>query len=442
MPVRATGIALPGHSQAICADIRQYPPILGGSPLWGENQGFSLSRSLMKILLVKLSSLGDVVHTLPVVHDIHAAMPDARIDWVLEKSFAPLLSRLVSPSVTPSSMAPLIPSLPVQQPVLNRVIACELRRWRGSPWSAATRREWRAFKAQLQLEAYDAVIDLQGLTKSALVARLARMAPGGKRFAMANKTEGSGYEAPTRWAADVAVPLPAHIHAVQRSRELAARALGYTFAASPDFGLKVPVALTLGVGAAMQNIADESPLPTVALVHGTSRADKEWPLDHWIALGRRLQASGYRIALTHGNDQELLTSQAIAQALLKAEGGTPVAASTGSGPKPTPGQRRATRDLHGAAEAAVVWPMLSLSALIDALEPCAGVIGVDSGVSHIAVALELPHVQIYNFDTAWRTGPVSDPRQLSVFAQPTPSVDMVCQAWQQCTAAGGVRATA
>ena len=97
--------------------------------------------------------------------------------------------------------------------------------------------------------------------------------------------------------------------------------------------------------------------------------------------------------------------------------------------------------MHDAAEAAIVWPMLPLSALADALEPCVGVIGVDSGVSHIAVALELPHVQIYNFDTAWRTGPVSDPRQLSVFAQPTPGIDMVWQAWQQCIA-GGLQATA
>ena len=395
----------------------------------------------MKILLVKLSSLGDVVHTLPVVHDIRAALPEARIDWVLEKSFAPLLSRLVSPSNLAGSMAPLIPISSAQKPALNRVIACELRRWRGSPWSAATRREWRAFKAQLQLEAYDAVIDLQGLTKSALVARMARMAPGGKRFAMANKTEGSGYEAPTRWVADVAVRLPAHIHAVQRSRELAARALGYTLAGSPDFGLKVPVAFSLGVGSAMENIADESSTPTVALVHGTSRADKEWPLDHWVALGRRLQASGYRIALAHGNGKELLTSQAIAQALLRHEGSTPVAASARSETKPLPGQRRATSDMHGAAEAAIVWPMLPLGALVDALEPCSGVIGVDSGVSHIAVALKLPHVQIYNFDTAWRTGPLSDPRQLSVFAQPTPGIDMVWQAWQQCIA-GGLQATA
>ena len=116
----------------------------------------------MKILLVKLSSLGDVVHTLPVVQDILVAHPGAQIDWVVEKAFAPLLSPLVGAG-------------------LQRVIPCELRRWRKSPFSAATRAAWRAFRHELQSQSYDAVIDLQGLTKSALVAWLARLAPGGHR---------------------------------------------------------------------------------------------------------------------------------------------------------------------------------------------------------------------------------------------------------------------
>ena len=94
-----------------------------------------------------------------------------------------------------ASFAPVL----ALNPGLHRVIPCEIRRWRKSPLAAATRQEWRAFRAALRHDAYDAVIDLQGLTKSALVARLARLAPGGRRFALANQTEGSSYEAPTRW---------------------------------------------------------------------------------------------------------------------------------------------------------------------------------------------------------------------------------------------------
>ncbi len=150
-------------------------------------------------------------------------------------------------------------------------------------------------------------------------------------------------------------------------------------------------------------------LPTVAFVHGTSRADKEWPLDHWLQLGRQLNDSGYAVALAHGSDAEQQRSEQMAAGLQQAQ----------------------------------VWPRLPLDALTDRLAACAGVVGVDSGLSHIAVALDLPHVQIYNFDTAWRTGPQAAAtgaagaaaRQCSVFAQPTPSVEAVWQAWQGVVAA-------
>jgi heptosyltransferase-1 len=83
-----------------------------------------------------------------------------------------------------------------------------------------------------------------------------------------------------------------------------------------------------------------------------------------------------------------------------------------------------------------VWPRLPLDALLDRLAACRGAIGVDSGLSHIAVALQLPHVQIYNFDTAWRTGPLHTTHQRSVHGVPTPAVDAVWGAWQAVTIGG------
>lgn len=321
----------------------------------------------MNILIVKLSSLGDVVHAMPAVQDLLAAHPSARVDWVVERAFAPLVQRCEG---------------------VQRVIPCELRRWRKAPLARATRAEWRAFRGELHRQAYDAVLDLQGLTKSALVARMARLAPGGRRYAMANRTEGSSYEAPTRWLADVAVAVEPQSHAVQRSRELCARALGYELRGAPRFGL--------GRAAGAQD-------NTVVLIHGTSREDKCWPEDHWLALGRQLLAQGHGIGLPHGSDAERERSERIAGAL---------------GPR------------------AQVWPRLSLDALTERMAHCAGAIGVDSGLSHIAVALDLPHVQVYNFDTAWRTGPLDSPRQRSVHAVPAPSVEAVWQAWQAVTIAG------
>ncbi len=336
-----------------------------------------------RILIVKLSSLGDVVHAMAGVQDIRRAYPKAQIDWVVERAFAPLVERCEG---------------------VQRVIPCELRRWRKAYFSAQNRKEWSAFKADLQVQAYDAVIDLQGLTKSALLAWLARKRVGGLHFGMANQTEGSSFEAPTRWLADVAIALEPHVHAVQRARLLCAQALGYALQGEPVFGL-LPGKLAavqprdLGThkllanpGAASNPFAPRKPV--VALVHGSSREDKEWPLAHWIELGQRLNHSGFCVALAHGNAAEKAVSEKIAAGL----------------------------------QHAWVWPSMALDAVTDTLAQCAGVIGVDSGLSHIAVALGLPHVQIYNFDTAWRTG-VHNARQVCVFAQPTPAVDQVWQAW-------------
>ena len=315
-----------------------------------------------RILIVKLSSLGDVVHAMAAVQDIRRAYPKAQIDWVVERSFGALVRRCTG---------------------VNRVIDCELRRWRKAPLSAQTWRAWRSFKAELQREPYDAVIDLQGLSKSALISWLAHLTPQGRRYGLAVQSEGSSFEAPARWVADVAIELPTHIHAVDRSRQLCAKALGYKLTRDLSFGLtaKLPAKL--------------SNSPLVALIHGTSRADKQWPVASWQTLGQRLSQQGCRLALPCGSDAEEQVARQIVSGLADAE----------------------------------VWPRLELDALSDALSGCAGVIGVDSGLSHIAVALNLPHVQIYNFDTAWRTGPQSAVHQCSVFASPAPSVEAVWKAW-------------
>jgi heptosyltransferase-1 len=287
----------------------------------------------------------------------------------VERSFAPLVARCQG---------------------VETIIPCDLRRWRKRPFARQTRQEWAKFKAALRAQAYDAVIDLQGLTKSAVLGRVARTAPKGLRYGLANATEGSSYEAPARWLVDRPIRLEPHVHVVERSRLLCAAALGYTVEGPAHFGLQASGA---GVTVAANPFVTRKPL--VALVHGTSRADKEWPLAFWVTLAQRLNHEGFGVALAHGNTAEKARSEKIAQQV----------------------------------EAAWVWPSMPLDALADTMARCAGVIGVDSGLSHIAVALGLPHVQIYNFDTAWRTG-VSNARQVSVFASPYPDVETVWQAWQ------------
>jgi heptosyltransferase-1 len=233
------------------------------------------------------------------------------------------------------------------------------------------------------------------------VSWLARTAPRGRRYGLANQTDGSSFEAPARWVADVAIELEPHVHAVERSRVLCAAAFKYEADGVARFGLK-PGALAVPLPPAVHHGHAANPFaarrPVVALVHGTSRADKQWSVASWVALGQRLNHSGFAVALAHGNATEKATSEAIASQL----------------------------------DDVWVWPTMGLDALTDTMAHCAGVVGVDSGLSHIAVALGLPHVQIYNFDTAWRTGPQSagTPRQVSVYASPQPDVDAVWQAWE------------
>jgi heptosyltransferase-1 len=333
-----------------------------------------------KLLIVKLSSLGDVVHAMPALQDLRQAFPLAQIDWVVESAFVPLVARCQG---------------------VERVVACDIRRWRKSPLSLSTRHEWQAFKTNLQAQQYDAVLDLQGLSKSALVSWLARTTPDGRRFAMRNQTDGSSYEAPTRWVADVTIPLERHVHAVQRARLVCAAALDYTATGPARFGLVAAAsAVTAAQCGGQHDNAFAPRKPCVALVHGSSRADKQWSLAAWIELGKRLNHSGFSVALAHGNATEKANSETIAAQL----------------------------------NDAWVWPGMGLDALTDTMAQCAGVVGVDSGLSHIAVALGLPHVQIYNFDTAWRTGPPTDQgktaRQVAVYAAPQPDVDMVWRAWE------------
>ena len=321
----------------------------------------------MRVLIVKLSSLGDVVHAMPVVSDIQSVYSSAYIDWVVEPAFAPLVRRVQG---------------------VDDVIECAQRRWRKAWWTPAVRAEWRAFRTRLTAQPYDAVLDLQGLTKSALVARMAR----GPSFGLANRTEGSGYELPVRWLVDQLIPIEPRIHAVDRSRELAAKALNYRVGGAPHFGLQAH-----GVRPGP---------PTVVFVHGTSRADKLWPEESWLALGQRMIASGYEVALPHSGAEELARARRLAQAL---------------------------------GSHATVWPEMPLDMLVDHMGATQGVIGVDSGLSHIAVALNLPHVQLYNFPTAWRTGPQlahGHRHQVSIERDPTPELDLVWATWQVVRRAG------
>jgi heptosyltransferase-1 len=318
----------------------------------------------MRILVVKLSSLGDVIQTLPALHDMRQAFPHARFDWVVEEAFAPLLQSHV--------------------PGLARVVPVAQRRWRKARFNAAVRAEKARFLQSLRAEAYDAVIDFQGLIKSAIVARQARLAPGGWRATFGNRSEDCGYEWPVRYMVQRPQPMPPRIHAVQRYRHLAALALGYP--PRED-----------GIGYGELQATPTQPDGSVMLVHGTTRAENEWPLAHWAHIGQRLVAQGLPVSVPQASATEAVFAEQLCQAI---------------GPQ------------------ARMLPRMDLATLASQMAGCAGVVGVDSGLSHLAVALDLPHVQIFSQPRIWRAGPLGRSHQVAVGGAQAPGVDTVWHAWQ------------
>ena len=330
----------------------------------------------MRILIVKLSSLGDVIQTMAVVPDLLAVVPNAEIDWVVEEAFAPLVS-LVSG--------------------VRAVIPIGQRRWRKSFFSAPTRAERRAFHSRLRQDAYDAVIDFQGLIKSAWVARAARLQPGGFSATYANGSDACSYEWPVHYLLQRSFPMPRRIHAVARYRLLAAQALGYS-------GQALHMPARCGWNFDLHTAAPKAP-PEVVLAHGTTRSDNEWPDAHWLDLARQLITDGFSVGLPHAGAREVVRVKALADQL---------------------------------GSMACVWPSQSLDALARRMAASAGVIGVDSGLSHLAVALDLPHVQIFSQDRAWRAGPVGRDYQRVVGGAQAPDVAQVLDTWQAAIASSHV----
>lgn len=271
---------------------------------------------MRRILFVKTSSLGDVVHNCPAVSDAARNAAGARIDWVVEEAFADVARMHRS---------------------VRRVIPVALRRWRAALWSAAVWREIGVFRRELAAERYDAVIDTQGLLKSALVTRIASGCSHGMDRASAREPIAARFY-------DVTHAVPRALHAVERNRRLSAAALGYPLEGSCDYGLQGRAAGSSGAYAVFLTM--------------TSRADKLWPESRWTELGRALALP---IVLPWGSAEE---------------------------------QSRVVRIAEGIGQA-VVPARKPIKELAEVLLHAKRVVGLDSGLTHLAAALGAPTVGIY-----------------------------------------------
>lgn len=277
----------------------------------------------MRVLIVKTSSMGDVLHTLPALTDAMHAIPGIRFDWVVEEGFA---------------------QIPGWHEAVERVIPVAIRRWRKAWFSAPVKAERRAFRDAVRAVRYDAIIDAQGLVKSAaLVTRLAHGPKHGMDWQSAREPLASLFYSHRH-------PIARQQHAVERTRELFALSLGY---AKPQ---------TQGDYAIARHFTgDDTAQPYAVFLHATTRDDKHWPEEHWRALITLLADSGLRIKLPWGAPHE---------------------------------EARARRMADG-FDFVDVLPKMSLNDVAQQLAGARFVVSVDTGLSHLTAALDRPNITLY-----------------------------------------------
>ncbi|MFZ5544621.1 MAG: lipopolysaccharide heptosyltransferase I [Pseudomonadota bacterium] len=227
----------------------------------------------MQVLIVKTSSMGDVVHALPALSDMLAQRPGLQVDWLVEAPFA---------------------AIPALHPGVRRVLPLAWRKWRKQLGQRATWRTMGAFRQELRRERYDLVLDLQGLLKSVMWGLQARGPLAGYDRASVREPAASLF-----YARKAAVPKP--LQAVERCRRLAAAHLGYAMPQTPPvFGIEPPPP------------AWAAPQPCAVLIPAASRIEKLWPEAHWIAIGQRFAAQGATPVVLWGSEAERQRAERIA----------------------------------------------------------------------------------------------------------------------------------
>lgn len=303
---------------------------------------------MKRILLVKTSSLGDVIHCLPVINDIRSHYPDIQIDWVVEDSFA---------------------DIPRMHPHVNQVVTVAMRRWKKSLLSLKTWSEISAFKNNIKQHKYDAVIDCQGLLKSALITKQALTTVQGLKHGYDKHSIREPFASQFY---EKTHAISYQHHAVTRNRMLCAMSLGYIIpTSSPDYGI------TGSKGVLINNESQSYPrMPQlggkcIIALHGTSRDSKLWPVENWIELGKKFSEQNIGLILPWATQQEYVRAQFITQQV----------------PYST------------------LLPKLSIAVLSRLMQyETIAAIGVDTGLSHLAAALNIPTIAIYTDTNPALTG--------------------------------------
>ncbi|MGI9322891.1 MAG: lipopolysaccharide heptosyltransferase I [Pseudomonadales bacterium] len=321
----------------------------------------------MKLLLVKTSSLGDLVHAMPAITEAAREVPNLTVDWVVEENLAPV-ARL--------------------HPNVRRVIPVAIRRWRRSAFSNPLHnvREFSAFKQEVQQEDYDLIIDSQGLLKSAAVARFAKGKIHGFNRHSTRESLASNFYHQTH-------NVPPNQHAALRQKALFAAALNYKPTPNLDYGLTQPnnpsqtnislegdsplegESAKQGREPAVEPVGALAQTNTIVLLHGTTWPSKEWPEANWQSLATLICKAGYTPVIPAGNPNETERAERI-QAACQSQDQTQ----------------------------SQVLSMRPLEDVIHAITNAAGLVSVDTGLGHLAAALGLPLTAIYGATDPSLTG--------------------------------------
>jgi heptosyltransferase-1 len=285
----------------------------------------------MRILFVKTSSLGDVIHHCPAVTDVRRLFPNGIFDWIVEESFADIAQL---------------------HPAVRRVIPIAMRRWRTRIHDPSVWTEIAAFRRAVRSEQYDLVIDTQGLLKSALVTTMTRGSRHGYDSASAREPIASRFY-------DVVHDVAKDMHAVERNRALTAAACNSPSGGSCDYGL-VP----------RPPLSSPWRTPYCFLLTMTSRADKLWPEERWAQVALSLKALGLESVFPWGAAHE---------------------------------RDRCERIVRLAGSGAIAHSM-RIDEIASAMTLAKMVIGVDTGLTHLAAALKVPAIGIYGGSEPVLTG--------------------------------------
>jgi heptosyltransferase-1 len=238
---------------------------------------------MKRILIVKVTSMGDVIQAQPIVSDLKRAFPGVEVDWAVDESFAEIAG---------------------WNPGIDRVLCAPLRRFKKA-------RRWADFKAiaqsiaELRAHPYDVAVDIHGVYKSAIIAFLSR-----SRRRLGYRSEDLGERGAAFAYTGRFVP-PRDRNAWNGMRETVSTALGYPLEGPAEYNLRIP--------APAYPLVDTGGRPLAMLFHAASKDDKKWPAAHWIAVARELVQRGFHVVVPWGSPAERAEGLAIVEEVEGAE---------------------------------------------------------------------------------------------------------------------------